>query len=188
MVSEYANGRYGWVLSLMFAAWGVSTLALAVAIRAAATAPRFKVGVVLLVIAGVGEALASVFDLNHDTLHSLAGALGIPCLPLAALLISGSLGRTRAWSAARRLLRWTAHLTWVSVALWAASFPLMVATFQRALGHLPAAPPAVLPPGVIALVGWTNRLFILAYVVWVLTVAWQASTLRDAAGASPPRR
>lgn len=64
----------------------------------------------------------------------------------------------------------------------------MVATFRRALGHLPAAPPADLPRGVIALVGWTNRLFILAYLVCVLTVAWQASTLRGAAGTSPPRR
>jgi hypothetical protein len=27
MVSEYANGHYGWVLSLMFAAWGVSSWA-----------------------------------------------------------------------------------------------------------------------------------------------------------------
>src|ERR671925_2056063 len=26
MVSEYANGHYAWVLSLMFAAWGLSTL------------------------------------------------------------------------------------------------------------------------------------------------------------------
>jgi hypothetical protein len=33
MVSEYANGRYGWVLSLMFAVWGFSSLAVAFAIR-----------------------------------------------------------------------------------------------------------------------------------------------------------
>ena len=29
MVSEYANGGYGWVLSLMFASWAVSSWALA---------------------------------------------------------------------------------------------------------------------------------------------------------------
>src|SRR5262249_60928850 len=33
MVSEYANGHYAWVLSLMFAAYGLSTLAVAFAIR-----------------------------------------------------------------------------------------------------------------------------------------------------------
>jgi hypothetical protein len=32
MISEYANGQYGWVLSLMFASWGVSSWALAFAI------------------------------------------------------------------------------------------------------------------------------------------------------------
>ena len=32
VVSEYANGRYGWVLSLMFVAWALSSWALAIAI------------------------------------------------------------------------------------------------------------------------------------------------------------
>jgi len=32
MVSEYAYGHYGWVLSLMFLAWGISAWALAAAI------------------------------------------------------------------------------------------------------------------------------------------------------------
>jgi len=32
MVSEYAFGHYGWVLSLMFLSWGISSWALAVAI------------------------------------------------------------------------------------------------------------------------------------------------------------
>lgn len=31
MVSEYANGRYGWVLSLMFVSWALSSWALAFA-------------------------------------------------------------------------------------------------------------------------------------------------------------
>lgn len=35
MVSEYANGQYNWVLSLMFVAYGVGSLALAFAIRSA---------------------------------------------------------------------------------------------------------------------------------------------------------
>ena len=32
VVSEYANGRYAWVLSLMFAVWAISSWALAVAL------------------------------------------------------------------------------------------------------------------------------------------------------------
>jgi len=48
MVSEYANGQYGWVLSLMFAAYGLSSLALAFAIRSQATTRRDRLGLILL--------------------------------------------------------------------------------------------------------------------------------------------
>jgi hypothetical protein len=47
----------------------------------------------------------------------------------------------------------------------------MIVTFLQVLGSLPTTPPAELPPGVIALVGWTNRLMLLAAWAWVATVA-----------------
>ncbi len=104
MVSEYANGHYGWVLALMFAAWAVSSWALAFALRAEARTMPVKIGLALLTLAGVGEAMAAPFDINDDALHSLAGALGMLGLPIAALLISVNLGRTAPWSAAKRTL------------------------------------------------------------------------------------
>src|SRR6266536_807487 len=45
VVSEYANGRYGWVLSLMFAAWAVSSWALVFTIRSQVTTRAGKLGV-----------------------------------------------------------------------------------------------------------------------------------------------
>jgi hypothetical protein len=66
----------------------------------------------LLLVAGLGEAMAAVFDVRHEVGHGVAGLLGVVGLPVAALLVSVSLGRTEAWSAARRLLLWLAHLTW----------------------------------------------------------------------------
>lgn len=178
MVSEYANGRYGWVLSLMFAAWGLSSWALAFAIRSEAGTTPVRIGLVFLTVAGIGEAMAALFDIDHDALHSLAGALGILGLPVAAMLISVNIGRTEPWSAAKRTLLWTANLTWVSVALLAASFVLLVATFSQVGGGLPAQPPKVLPDGVIGLVGWANRLLVVLYCVWVIAVAWLAIRLR----------
>jgi hypothetical protein len=180
MVSEYANGRYGWVLSLMFAAWGLSSLALVFAIGSEARTKRFKAGLVFLTLAGVGAAMPSLpmFDINHDTLHNLAGALGILGLPIAAMLISISLGRTEPWSAAKRTLLYTANLTWVSVVLLATTFVLLVATFSQVPGGPPAQAPKVLPPGVIGLVGWANRFLVLVYCVWVAVVAWHAIRLR----------
>jgi hypothetical protein len=178
MVSEYANGHYGWVLSLMFAAWGLSSWALAFALRSEARTTPVKIGLVFLTLAGVGEAMAAVFDINHDTLHNLAGALGILGLPIAAMVISVNLGRRQPWSASKRALLWTSNLTWVSVALLAATFVLLIATFGQVGGGLPAQAPKTLPPGVIGLVGWADRLLVVLYCVWVITVALLAIKLR----------
>ena len=176
MVSEYANGRYSWVLSAMFAAWGVSSWALVLALRAEARSTPVRVGLVFLAIAGVGEAMAAVFDINHDMMHGVAGALGILGLPVAAMLISVGLGRTERWSAARRTLLWTANLTWISVVLLAATFVMLVVTFSQVPGGPPAQAPNVLPHGVIGLVGWANRLIVVSYCAWVVGAAWH--TLR----------
>jgi Protein of unknown function (DUF998) len=179
MVSEYANGHYGWLLSLMFAAWGWSSWALAVAISSDARTTAIKIGLGFLALAGVGQAIAAVFDINHDTLHSLAGALGVLGLPIAAMLISVKLGRTKPWSVARRPLLWTANLTWVSVVVLAATFVLLIVTFSQSGGPLPTQAPKVLPAGVIGLVGWANRLLVVADCVWVITVAWHAIVLHN---------
>jgi hypothetical protein len=51
-VSEYAFGRYGWVLSLMFVAWGLSAWTLAFAIRSQIKTIGGQVGWVFLVSVG----------------------------------------------------------------------------------------------------------------------------------------
>lgn len=174
MVSEYANGRYSWVLSMFFACWGVSTVALAYAIRLHGRTLPAKVGLGLLVVSGIGEAMAAVFDLNHVVLHNLAGLLGMGGLPVAAMLISTSLGRSRVWLPVRKTLLLTANLTWVSVVLLAATFILMVGTFMATGLPTPAQAPRVLPAGVIGLVGWANRLLVVSYCLWAIVVAAEA--------------
>jgi hypothetical protein len=177
MVSEYALGNYSWVLSLMFIAWAVSSWALALTIWSQVGTRAGKIGLIFLIAAGVGEAMASAFDIDHP-LHSVAAMLGILSLPIAAMLISVSLSRTEGWSVARKALLWTANLTWVSVVLMAATFILLMVTYAQAGGEMnPEA--AVVPPGVIALVGWANRLLIIAYCVWVMTVARRAVTMQE---------
>ena len=179
MVSEYANGHYGWVLSLMFASWAVSSWSLALAIGSQLETRTGRIGLVLLIAAGVGEAAASVFDLNNP-LHDLAGALGIISLPLAVMLISVPLGRTQPWSTARKALLWSANLTWVSLALLVVTFIVMIATYIHAGGDVTTAPSNVpaLPSGVIALVGLTNRLLVVTDCVWVAFIAAQAMRLQ----------
>jgi hypothetical membrane protein len=182
MISEYANGQHGWVLSLMFIAYGLSILALAVAIRPHFNTRRQNFGLALLVLSGIGAASAAQFDLNQAVLHELAGVVGILCLPIAAMLTRPSLAATAPSGRAKNLILLAANLTWLSVVLWIASFVLMIVTFLLALGGLPETPPEELPAGVIAVVGWTNRLMVLSAWCWVATVARHVIRLRSTAG------
>lgn len=175
MVSEYANGGYGWVLSLMFVSWAVSSWALAFTIWSQAKTTAGKVGLGFLIAAGVGEAMASVFDINHS-LHGLSALIGIGSLPIAAMLLSMSLARTQVWSVARKALLWTANLSWISVLIMAGTFVILIVTFTQAGGEI-TSQVTELPAGVIALVGWANRLLIVVYAIWAMTVARQAIKL-----------
>lgn len=178
MVSEYAFGHYGWVLSLMFLSWGIGTWALVLALRPLVQIPAGKTGLVFLVIAGLGEAMASVFDVNHPIGHGIAGLLGVLGFPVAALLLSVALGRSATWRSVRRLLLWLANLSWISVVLLIATLALMTTEMARASGgHLPNHAPKALPPGVLPLDGWVDRLIILTNCAWVLVAAWHALAL-----------
>jgi hypothetical membrane protein len=175
VISEYANGQYAWVLSLMFIAGALSSWALAFAIRSELGTTAGRIGLGFLLASGVGSAMASVFDINHP-LHDLAGLLGVLGFPIAAMLISLSLTHTQRWSAAKHVLLLTANLTWVSLVLMIAALIAMIVTYTQAGGDM-SSPPAVLPAGVIALVGYANRLVIVAGCVWTAIVARQSRSL-----------
>ena len=178
MVSEYANGKYPMILSAMFFLWGAASWALAYTLWPHLQTTAGKIGLLFLVVAGIGEAMAAVFDINHK-LHSLSAMIGIPSLAIAAMLISITLVRTEPWSMARNPLLWTANLTWVSILLMGIAFAVMMATYVQAGGDVSANAEVVttLPKGVIALVGWANRFLIVVYCSWVMTVAWLAIKL-----------
>jgi hypothetical protein len=178
MVSEYALGHYGWVLSLMFLSWGISSWTLALAIWSQVKTKAGKVGWWFLVIAGLGEAMASVFDVTHDLGHSIAGVLGIGGFPIAAVLLSVSLGHTQAWRGAKKPLLCIANLSWISVVLLGATLVLMTVQFAQANGgQLPQHAPMRLPAGVLGLDGWADRLFVLSTCLWVCIAAWQVMKL-----------
>jgi hypothetical protein len=178
MVSEYANGGYAWVLSLMFLTWALGSWALAFALWSRVGTRGGKIGLIFLIASGVGEAMASIFDINHS-LHGLSAMIGIGSLPVAAMLISLSLRRTEHWSGARNALLWTANLTWISVLLMAAAFVLLIVTYTQTGGDMTGGAVTELPSGVIALVGWANRLLIVVYCLWVMTVGWYASKVQS---------
>lgn len=176
VVSEYANGKFGWVLSLMFGAWALSNWALAMAVSPQVKTRAGTVGLCLLVAAGIGEAMAAVFDIHHP-LHDLAGAIGVPSMPIAAYLIGVTLCRTPAWAAAKQSLLWTSHLIWISLVLFIATMAILVVTLHHAAGHM-GPHLNQLPPGVIAVDGWANRLYVVSCCAWAIAVARAALNRR----------
>jgi hypothetical protein len=165
MVSEYALGDYNWVLALMFLTWGLSCGALFFAIRSHIPTVGGKIGLVFLITATIGMSMASVFDVSHN-LHGLAAMIGMPSLPIAAMLTSLSLVHTPAWSPARRTLLWTANLTWVSLVLMFATVFIGLSQSGGEFG-----------PHILA--GWPNRFMIVAYCAWLITAAWQADQVQE---------
>jgi hypothetical protein len=179
MISEYAFGHYAWVLSLMFLSWGIGSWTLVVTIWSQVHTNFGKVGLWFLIIAGIGEAMASVFDITHPIRHGIAGLLGVIGFPIAALLLSVALGRKETWSTARRPLLWIANLSWISVALLAVTLAILTMQMARITGgHLPTHAPKSLPPGVLALDGWADRLIVLSNCAWVLVAAYRTTQVR----------
>lgn len=177
MVSEYAHGRHGFVLSAMFMSWALSSWTLAYGLRPQLATRMGKIGFAFLVLAGVGQTMGAVFDIDH-ALHGPAAIIGIPSLAIAAMLISLSLAKQPEWQAARKPLLWAANLTWISIALMALAFAIFIPSFKAAGGDMSGATHyAELPAGTIAYVGWANRFLFLTHCAFTITAAWQALKL-----------
>jgi hypothetical membrane protein len=181
MISEYAFGHHASVMALMFLCWGVGAWALALALRSEVCCRTGRTGLVFLVIAGMGEALASVYDANHEVGHGIAGFLGVLGFPVAAMLLTVALRGRADWQPVGRTLFRLASLCWISVVLLIASLAVMtMQMFKATGGHLPQHAPKILPPGVLPLAGWADRLIVVSYCAWVLVAAWHAIRLRRA--------
>lgn len=170
MVSEYANGQHGIVLSIFFLAWAAGTWALALAMWPRAKTLRLKLGVVFLVLAGIGEAMAALFDINHP-LHGASALIGMPSVLIAALLLGAVYLAPD--DPRRPVVRLAAHMPWLAAVVMSVAVGIFFTTFAQAGGDLSSGqPPTVLPAGTIALAGWANRLLIVVYGLWAMLIAW----------------
>ena len=171
LVSEYATGSYGWVMTLAFLCMACACVTLCIAMRPHIVTRAGKIGLGFLVATAVGLAMAAAFPIDpitappgagtvHGMLHGVATIIGLPSLPIAALLLARSLLRNPAWETAKRGLFITAHATWVSLAV-------MIVLLAVQLPHAGGFGPSVW-------VGWTNRLVMVVYSGWLLTAAWYA--------------
>jgi hypothetical protein len=169
MVSEYANGQHRWLLTFVFSWWALSSFALLAALWPATATTLGKVGLLFLLLAGIGQAMGGLFDLNHP-LHGLAAMIGIPSLCVAAVLLNLALARTPGIAAPPQ---WAAHLPWISFALMIGALMLFFSALKSAGIEVgpQAQPLKELPAGVSGYVGWANRLLFAASYLWVVLAA-----------------
>lgn len=164
MVSEYANGNHRWVLTAVFLTWALGSFALAFALLPSASGWVGAAGLLFLVLAGVGEAMGGLFDINHR-LHGAAFAIGAPALPIAAILLTVAARR-----AGLDVPIWAAVLPILSVAVMGLSMAMLFSSLKAAGITMSAdsQPLPALPDGISAWNGWANRVVFGSYYLWVI--------------------
>jgi len=176
-ISEWAIGRHGWMMVLAFLMSALSYGSLFVAIKSQIRGARGRVGLGILLICTIGTVGVGVFVTDpmpltpekplsaSGMLHVLSGTSALMLLPFAALLINLNLALNQAWATARRALLWTAGLPLLG---------LVGSLVHLAIFVIPLGPNAY-GPGVP--IGWPPRFLLLSYMVWLITLAWQAIKL-----------
>lgn len=173
MISEYALGKYRWLITSFFLLWGTSSILVSMLLWPLVTTAWATIGVVLLGISAIGEIMGGLFDVKHK-LHGFSFLLGVPSLPIAALMITGNLVQLDAWNVSSSIAWYSAHSTWISLVLMGLAMTVMMSGFKKAGVPMEqnAPVPERVPDGVIAWAGYANRLLVLCYVGWLVVVAW----------------
>lgn len=173
MISEYAVGPHGWVMTVSFAAFAAGSAALFMALWAKLTTLQGRIGLAFLLATAAGLGIAAAFPMDplstppesasfSGTMHGVSAMIGIPGEILAVLLLSRAL-RQQGYSGAVTLL---ATVVWISLGVMVAA--LVAAMQQQTMEG----------PGVL---GWANRTLMVAYSVWLIAAA--RPLIRHAPGA-----
>ena len=176
-ISEWAIGPYGWIMSLAFLISAVSYGSLYVAIKSQIQGRWGKIGLAILLICTIGTVGVGVFTTDPyppektlstiGILHIITGTSALMLLPFAALLINLNLAsKNQAWVKAQRALLWTAGLPLLAFV----GFVVHLSIFVIPLGDYYG-------PGLQ--IGWPPRILFLTYMVWLITLAWQAIKVRS---------
>lgn len=167
VLSEYALGPLGWVQVLWFSSLSIACTALSVALLPWLRGPRGWIGLLGLLAAALGLAMAAVYPMDPLTvpmdqashsakMHNLSAMIGNPGFLLGSLLLSLTLRGQQPWVPSARNLMRAAHLFWISFVLMAAA---IFAAFSQQ------------PPADMNLIGLANRVLGAALSIWPIVAA-----------------
>jgi hypothetical protein len=142
-MSEYAWSAHGWLMTTTFFVLALALLTVALALRNLYGPSRSaRVGFGLLVVGAAGICVAGVF--RGFPLHDVGGAVGLPSVVMAALLLSWSFRRASGWR------------------------PLFLITLLIALGMFTALLSMIIDVG---MPGLQQRIFLSLVLLWLAIVA-----------------
>ncbi len=172
MVSEYALGKHKWILTLFFICWGLCSISSGFMLWHVVTSNWAKFGVTLLFITGIGAIMGGLFDVQHK-LHGLSFGIGVPFMPIGALLISYHLLKKAEWQSHSTSVLLSSHSIWISLIVMAGTMFLLFSSLKSAgIVYGPDSPPLTeLPKGVMGINGWANRLLVLCYILYPIVMA-----------------
>lgn len=158
MISDYAVGRAGWLMTTAFVALGCGCLGLSLGLwRLGPKTVSATIGRLLLMVAFLGLMVTAAFptdletakDTPHGTIHTVSFLVNIVSITVAALTLSLSFGAEPRWKSARlpSLL--------LVVALMGA-FVVQYLTLHRGAPY-----------------GYTNRAFVFTVISWLVFVAFR---------------
>ena len=176
MVSEYAIGRYGWMMQVAFVCLAFSCISIAIAGWPQVMTTGGKIGMVLLVIAAIGLTIAAFNNTDpantlkvdmspHGKMHGFGFMIGVPSLTIAAVLINLSLRNNPGWEWAKQSLFWSGQLPWISVVAMVTTLLIFLPKNDGKFG-----------PTVV--VGLPNRLWVLACCVCLAIIAFGVIKLK----------
>jgi hypothetical protein len=142
-MSEYAWSAHGWLMTTTFFVLALALLTVALALRNLYGPSRSaRVGFGLLVVGAAGICVAGVF--RGFPLHDVGGAVGLPSVVMAALLLSWSFRRAPNWR------------------------PLFLITLLIAFGMFTALLSMIIDVG---MPGLQQRIFLSLILLWLAIVA-----------------
>jgi len=167
MISEYAIGKFGWLMRLAFILWSSAIVMLLIALWPTLNSGNEVVGRVWLIVISVALIGASIFrtnpitetrqSLNH-TIHQVCGTVVIITFPIASSIL-GSYLLSSEYSDYQVLLQISMTLNWLGLGSFIGTIIV-----SKLINH------KVGSDGSKLYMGWQNRFLVLVYISWIIVV------------------
>jgi hypothetical protein len=163
LISEYAIGRFGWLMSLAFVCLSASCFALLFALG-------LSPGGIALGVVALGALGSALFVAEPTTtpwmsqtaigrLHIVCATLFVLGFPPATTIVGWNLSGGQTPASVQSLLAWLSLIVWAGFLLFVGSIIFY------------GAPKCRFGPQVR--IGWQNRLMMVIYSTWLMIVAWK---------------